>query len=245
MSSGDIMLEIKTRRVKVIMILELSGTIDIDSANLIERVGTTIQDGYRDIICDFSEVNLIDYSGLSALALAYKNVTNHKGRMAFVKVPQHVMKTFSLVCLDKVFEIYADEQTALKKMEESTSLTDIQKKQLRRRFKRLPLDIDIQFRSSREKEFHHGKVLNLSAIGLLVFAKDTYHIGEILEVTLSLLPIAQVIQVKAKVVWLLQKEIQPQLYPGMGLEFYHIDCATQGKVLQFVERNMPLDSGVE
>ena len=239
------MLEIKSRRVKSVMILVLSGTIDIDSANLVERVGTIIQDGYRDIICDLSEVNLIDYSGLSALALAYKNVANHKGRMAFVNVPQHVMKTFSLVCLDKVFEIYEDEHTALKKLEEFTSLSDIQKKQLRRRFKRLHMDIDIQFRSSREKDFRHGKVLNLSAIGFLVFARDAYNIGEILDVTLSLLPVAQVIQVKAKVVWLVQKDIQPQLYPGMGLEFYHIDSATQGKVLQFVERNMPLDSGVE
>ncbi|MDD4940700.1 MAG: anti-sigma factor antagonist [Candidatus Omnitrophica bacterium] len=238
------MLEIKVRRVKVVVILELAGTIDIDSANLVERVGTIIQDGYRDIICDLADVNLIDYSGLSALALAYKNVANHKGRMAFINVPQHVAKTFNLVCLDKVFEIYPDEQTALKKLEMSISLTEIQKKQLRRRFKRLALDIDIRFRSPRDKEFHHGKVLNLSAIGLLVFSKQTYHIGEILDVELSLAPVAPAVEIKAKVVWLVQKEIQPQLYPAMGLEFYHIDCATQEKILQFVERNMPLDSDV-
>jgi anti-sigma B factor antagonist len=239
------MLEIRSRRVKITVVLTLSGTIDIDSANLVERVGEIIQDGYRDIICDLADINLIDYSGLSALALAYKNVSNHKGRMAFVNVPRHVQKTFNLVCLDKVFEIYPDEQTALKKMEESASLSEIQKKNLRRRFKRLPLDIDVQFKSHRENEFHHGKVLNLSAIGLLVFAKETYHIGEILEVTVSLAPVAKILQVKAKVVWLVQKDIQPQLYPAMGLEFYHIDTATQEKVLQFVERNMPLDSGVE
>ena len=238
------MLEIKSRRVKAVIILELSGTVDIDSANLVERVGTIIQDGYRDIICDLGDVNLIDYSGLSALALAYKNVVNHKGRMAFVNIPPHVMKTFNLVCLDKVFEIYTDEQEALKKLEESVSLSDIQKKQLRRRFKRLPLDIVVQFKSNHEKEFHHGKVLNLSAIGLLVFAKETYHTGEILDVIVSLVPVAASIQVKAKVVWLVQKEIQPQLYPAMGIEFYHIDTATQEKVLQFVERNMPLDSEV-
>jgi anti-sigma B factor antagonist len=238
------MLEIKSRRVKLVTVLELSGTIDIDSANLVERVGTILQDGFREIICDLGGVNLIDYSGLSALALAYKNVVNHKGRMAFVNVPPHVTKTFNLVCLDKVFEIYPDEQTALKKLEESASLSDIQKKQLRRRFKRLPLDIEVHFKSGHEKEFHHGKVLNLSAIGLLVFAKETYRIGEVLDVTLSLLPVAAAMQVKAKVVWLVQKEIQPQLYPAMGLEFYHIDSATQEKVMQYVERNMPLDSEV-
>ena len=239
------MLEIKSRRVKVFIIMELSGTIDIDSANLVERVGNFIQDGFRDFICDLSDINLIDYSGLSALALAYKNVANHKGRMAFINVPGHVRKTFNLVCLDKVFEIYPDEQTAIKKLEAISVLSDIQKKQLRRRFKRLPLDIDVQFKSHREKEFHSGKALNLSAIGLLVFAKETYRIGEILEIVVSIAPVAAALHAQAKVVWLVEKEIQPQIYPAMGLEFYHIDCATQEKVLQFVERNMPLDSEVE
>ncbi len=239
------MLEIKTKKVKIAMILELSGSLDIDSANFVEKVGDVLRDGYRDILCDMSDVNLIDYSGLSALALTYKNVVNHKGRMAFFNVPQHVMKTFNLVCLDKVFEIYPDEHTALQNLEVSTSLSEIQRKQLRRRFKRLPLDIDVKFRANGEKEHHHGKVLNLSAIGLLVFAKETYRIGEILEVKLSLLPVAQSVEVQAKVVWLVRKDIQPQLYPGMGLEFYHIDCVIQEKILQFVERNMPLDSEIE
>lgn len=238
------MLEIKLRRVKAVIILGLSGTIDIDSANLVERVGTIIQDGYRDIICDLEDVNLVDYSGLSALALAYKNVVNHKGRMAFINVPQHVARTFNLVCLDKVFEIYPDEQTALKKLEVSTSLSDIQKKQLRRRFKRLALDIDVKFKPHGAKDFQRGKVLNLSAIGLLVFAQETCRIGDILDVAISLAPVAPAVEVQAKVVWLVQKDIQPQLYPAMGLEFYHIDCATQEKIMQFVERNMPLDSDV-
>ncbi|HOU36718.1 MAG TPA: anti-sigma factor antagonist [Candidatus Omnitrophota bacterium] len=238
------MLEIKQRRVKTVIVLDLSGTIDIDSANLVERVGTIIQDGYRDIICDLEDVNLVDYSGLSALALAYKNVVNHKGRMAFINVPQHVARTFNLVCLDRVFEIYPDEQTALKKLEAATTLSDIQKKQLRRRFKRLALDIDVKFKPHGGREFLQGKVLNLSAIGLLVFARETCRIGEILDVAISLAPVAPAVEVQAKVVWLVQKDIQPQIYPAMGLEFYHIDCATQEKIMQFVERNMPLDSDV-
>jgi len=110
------MLEIKQRRVKTIIFLEISGTLDIDSANFIERIGAVLQNGYRDIICDMKGVNLVDYSGLSALALAYKDVANHKGRMAFINVPQHVARTFNLVCLDRIFEIYPDEEAALKNL---------------------------------------------------------------------------------------------------------------------------------
>ena len=85
------MLEIKSRRIKTTVILELSGTIDIDSANLIERVGQALTDGYRDILCDFESVTSVDYSGLSALAIAFKNTVNHKGRMKFYGVPAHIM----------------------------------------------------------------------------------------------------------------------------------------------------------
>lgn len=116
---------------------------------------------------------------------------------------------------------------------------------MRRRFKRLDLDIDVKFKTPVEKDFHCGKALNMSAIGLLVFSHKVYPIGDILDVSMCLEPIAPEVKMQAKVVWLVQKEIQPQLYPSMGLEFYHIDSPTQEKIVQFVERNMPLDSDVE
>jgi anti-anti-sigma factor len=238
------MLEVKARRIRTIIVLDLSGSIDIDSAVLIEKIGAVLNDGYMQILCDFSEVNLVDYSGLSALAIAYKNVVNHKAKMKFFSVPQHVMKVLSLVCLDKVFEIYLDEKKALKSFEDESSISEIQKKQLRRRFKRLPLDIDIQFKASYEEKFFHGKVLNISAVGMLVFADKIYKIGDILEIKIAIVPISQSLALTVKVVWLVQKKIQPQLYPGMGLEFYHIDCHVQEKVIEFVERNMAVDRDV-
>lgn len=237
------MLEINFRRVKSIAILDLAGSIDIDTANLIEMVGWCLQNGYKDILCDFSDVNLVDYSGLSVLAIAHKDAVNHQARMKFVNIPAHIYKIFSLVCLDRVFEIYADEELALKSFEEDRTISEIQKMQLRRRFKRLPLDIDIEFKSrAKTEEFNRGKVLNLSAVGLLVFAQKVYPLGEILQIKLSLLPQARLIELDAKVVWLVQKDIQPQVYPGMGLEFYNLDNLTQKKIIEFVDRNLPLSS---
>lgn len=236
------MLEIKARRVKNAIVLELSGTIDIDSSNLVEKVGDFIRDGYKGILCDFEDVSVVDYSGLSALAIAFKNAVNHKVRMKFFCVPQHIMKTFGLVCLDKVFEVYPDEKAALKSLDDEGSISEVQKKHLRRRFKRLPLDIDIHFRPLGQERYHDGKVLNISGIGMLVYSDRTYPIGSLLEIKFSLLPIAPMIETKGKVVWLVQKELQPQLYPAMGVEYYHMDAAVQEKVLAFVERNLSLDS---
>lgn len=235
------MLEITFRKSKAIAILDLSGNIDIDASNFIEKVGWCLENGYEDILCNFESVNLIDYAGLSVLAIAFKNVANHKGRIKFINIPAHIKKIFSLVCMDKVFEIYESEEAALNSFKEDKAIAEIQKKQLRRRFKRLPSEMEVQFKSNtKEEKSAKGKILNLSAVGLLVFADKTYPLGEILDIKLSLLPKPGILELKAKVVWLVQKELQPQIYPAMGLEFYDIDSNVQKKIVEFVERNMSL-----
>lgn len=240
------MLEIEFRRLQSVAVLDLVGNIDIDAANFIEQVGWCLGNGYLDILCNFENINLVDYAGLSVLTIAYKDVLNHKGRIKFMKVPAHVRKTFCLVGLDRAFEIYEDEEFALRNFQEDRIISEIQKKQLRRRFKRLDFDIDVEFKSSSCQEpFNSGKILNLSALGMLVFAKDIYPLGEIVDVRLSLLPKPGIVEAKAKVVWLVQKEIQPQIYPGMGLEFYDLDSQQQKKIVEFVERNLTLNSTSE
>jgi anti-anti-sigma factor len=237
------MLEISFRRVKAVAILDLAGSIDIDAANFIEKVGWCLDNGYRDILCNFENVNLMDYPGLSVLTIAHKNVTNHKGRIRFVNVAVHIQKLFSFVCLDRVFEVYENEELALNSFEEDRIISEIQRMHLRRRFARLPLDIDIQFKPQSEKEFKQGKVLNISAVGLLIFADKIYPLGEVLKIKLTLLPKPGEVELEARVVWHVQKELQPQIYPGMGLEFHHLDSKTQKKIVEFVERNLPLGSG--
>jgi anti-anti-sigma factor len=240
------MLEINFKRFQSVAILDLNGSIDIDSSNFIETAGWCLENGFLDILCNFENVNMVDYAGLSVLTIAYKNVLNHKGRMKLVNVSAHIKKTLSLVCLDKVFEIFDDDDFALRSFEEDRIICEIKKKRLRRRFKRLPLDINIQFRSrSREKDFNSGKILNLSAVGMLVFVEKTYPLGEILELKLALHPKPGQLEVDGKVVWLVQKEIQPQIYPAMGIEFYHLSTDTQKYIVDFVDRNLPLNISSE
>lgn len=240
------MLKINFRRFNSIGIIDLSGSIDIDAANFIEMVGWCLHNGYKDILCNFSDVNLVDYSGLSVLAIAHKETINHQGRMKFVNVSAHIYKLLSLFCLDRTFEIYADEELAIKSFEQDRAISEIKKMQLRRRFKRLPLDIDVEFKSKGKSEgFSSGKVLNISAVGLLIFTQKIYPLGEILKIKISLLPQPGLIELEAKVVWLVQKDIQPQIYPGMGLEFHNLNSQAQKKIIEFVERNLPLSYTAE
>ncbi len=91
------MLTIEFRRINAIAILDLSGSIDMDASNFIENVGWCLENGYRDLLCNFENVNMIDYAGLSVISIAYRNVVNHQGRIKFVNVPAHVNKIFSRV----------------------------------------------------------------------------------------------------------------------------------------------------
>lgn len=240
------MLEVNFKKVKQIGVLDLSGNVDINSSSLVEKVGWALENGYKDLVCDFQNVEIVDYAGMSALAIAYKNVINHGGRMKFASVAVHIRKVLNLVCLDKVFELYENLDTALRSFEDEKIISEIQKKQLRRRFKRLPLDIGIEFKSKEEDKFHQGKVLNISAVGMLVFAdKVTCKLGEILDIKLTLRPSPGLLEMETVVVWLVEKNIQPQLYPAMGLEFYHLDNMTQEKIVGFVERNLARDTADE
>lgn len=234
------MLEVTLRKAHTVAVLDLSGTIDIDASVLIEKIGWCLENGYKDLLCNFENVNFIDYAGLTVLSIAYKNIVNHHAQIKFVHVAAHVKKVFCLVCLDRIFDMYEDEKTAIKSFEQDQIISEIQRKQLRRRFKRLPLDIDIEFKAKPKEEFHHGKVLNISAVGVLIFCDKIYPLGEILKVKLSLQPKPGTLELECKVSWHVQKEIQPQIYPGMGLEFYKLDNSTQQKIIEFVDRNLPM-----
>jgi len=234
------MLEIAFRRVESVAVLDLTGNINIDSANLIEKIGWCLENGYPDILCNFENINLVDYAGLSVLAIAFKNVENHKGRIKLSGVAGHIKNIFSLMCLDRIVEMCDEEKQAVSSFKEDQIISEIKKKKLRRRFQRLPLDIKVEFKAKdKNEEFSQGKVANISGVGLLVVADKLYPLNEMLEVKLLLSQKTGVLEIQAKVAWLVRMELQPQFYPGMGLEFYQLEPSLQKKIVEFVERNLP------
>lgn len=233
-------MEIKARQKNNIIILDLSGRIDIDSANLIEVVGQCIRDGYVDILCNFEEVDFIDYMGVSAIVIAYKEVVNNCGRMKFTNIPAHLKGTFSVAGLDRVIEIYASEDLAINSFQEDKIIENIKKMQLRRRFKRLPIDIKVELKAKYDKSAAWLKVdiLNLSAVGAYIYGCEKFKLGDEVVLKMKLPPKLQEIELEAKVVWLPDKQIQQQIQPGMGVEFRNIPASVQQKLLEFIERNL-------
>jgi len=233
-------MEIKIRKKNKIVILDLYGRIDINSAIFVEVVGECLRSGYYDFICNFEEVEIVEYMGISAILLGYKEVANNNGRMKLVNIPSHLRSVFYLCGVDKVIEIYSTEEAALKSFEEDRIIENIQKMQLRRRFQRLPIDIKAEVKSKLNKKASCIKtdILDLSGVGAYIYGCRDFHLGEEVVVILNLPKRSRPLELDARVVWLSDKEVQQHIHPGMGVEFYNISSNDQQELVNFIERNL-------
>lgn len=233
-------MEIKARLQNKIVILDLSGRIDVNSANFIEVVGQCLRDGHCDILCNFQSVDFIDYMGVSAIVIAYKEVVNGKGRMKLANIPVHLKGLFSIAGIDRVMEIYASEELAVNSFKEDRIIENIKKIQLRRRFKRLPIDIKIEVKAKYDKNAVCLKtdLLDLSAVGAYIYGCEHFNLGDEVILKLKLANMAQELELESRVVWLSDKDIQQHIHPGMGIEFHNIPSTVQQKLIEFIERNL-------
>jgi anti-anti-sigma factor len=235
-------MEIKARLKEGVVVLDICGKIDVDSALFVETVGQCLRDGYYDILCNFEEVNSIDYMGMSVIVIAYKEIMNNKGRMKFLNIPAHLKHLFSVSGLDRVVEIFNSEDAAVNSFKEDKIIEDIKKLQLRRRFRRLPLDLkaELQAKYDSAKAVCKVDIINLSGVGAYVFGCDNFKLQDKVVIRVKLAPNNEQLELDAKVVWLPDKQIQNYLYPGMGVEFYNIENTAQEKLIEFVQRNSTL-----
>ena len=234
------MLELRVRQKYNVVIMDLAGRIDVDAANLVEVVGQCLRDGYMDILCNLEDVESIDYMGISVIAIAYKETVNNKGRMRFVNCPAHLKGVFAVSGMDRTIEIYASEELALNSFKEDKIIENIKKMQLRRRFKRLPIDLKIELKSKHEKSPHclNLDILNLSAVGAFIFGCDKFKLGDEVILKMKLAPRQEELDLEAKVVWIPDKALQPHEHPGVGVEFHNISVLDQQKLIAFIERNL-------
>jgi stage II sporulation protein AA (anti-sigma F factor antagonist) len=234
------MLEIKLRQFGNCIILDLCGGIDVDSANLVEVVGQCVRDGYPDILCNLEDIQAIDYMGISVVVIAYKEAVNHNGRMKFVNIPAHLRDIFTVSGMDRVMEIYASIDAALNSFKEDKVIENIKKMQLRRRFKRLPIDLKIELKSKQDSSLEGFKVeiINLSAVGAFIFGCGKFKLQDEVILKMKLAPKPEVLELEARVVWIPDKAVQPHEYPGIGVEFSNLSVANQQKIIEFIERNI-------
>ena len=220
-----------------ITIVDIDGNIDINSSDIIETIGYLLSSGKLNFIINFENVNLVDYSGLSVLAIAYKNVVNHKGKVKFLRVPPQVIELFKMVKLEGVFEAYSDEDSAIKSFYEESP----EAAHLRRKFKRLDVHLRAKYwllGNQKRPKIFEGEVLNMSAAGIYIFSKYTFPINSQLEMEIILPGDVMFLDAAVRVIWLADKELQPHYSPGMGAAFVHLTAEKERTIIDFIDKNI-------
>lgn len=220
-----------------VTILDIEGNIDINSSDIIESVAYLLNSGKSNFIFNLENVNLVDYSGLSVLAIAYKNILNHGCKARFINVSAQVVELFKMVKLESVFETYSDEESAIKSFyEESAEMAH-----LRRRFKRLDISLKAKYwveGPQRRPKIFEGDVVNLSAAGLYIFSRHTFPINSQLEIELVNRGNIKFLSASARVIWVADKELQPHSYPGMGVTFVQLSSENEQLIIDFIDKNI-------
>lgn len=97
-----------------IIILEPDGRFDANEAeNVRETLKQAVSTVPAKIIVNLKKVNFIDSSGLAVLVQGMKRAKDKKGKLHLCNLQQRVRIIFELTRLDRAFEIFADEKSAI------------------------------------------------------------------------------------------------------------------------------------
>jgi len=99
-----------------VFVLHLQGPITLGQAT--ERLRNLIQSaldgGKKNILINMAEVFYIDSSGLGELVAAYTTATHRGGKLKLMKLTPRVQDVVQLTRVYRVFEVFNDEDTAVR-----------------------------------------------------------------------------------------------------------------------------------
>jgi anti-anti-sigma factor len=91
-------------------VIQFNGILDSTrTQELRDRIHQGIDQGAKTILVDLKEVSFMDSSGLGALVTALKAVRAAGGKLCVCSVNEQVRILFELTSMDRVFEIFRDQ----------------------------------------------------------------------------------------------------------------------------------------
>lgn len=89
-----------------VAVVAVSGQADLHTApELRAAIGTTIDDGHRQVVVDLTEATFIDSMTLGVLLGALKRLTPLGGTLVIVCPDPHVRRVFEITSLDRVLTL--------------------------------------------------------------------------------------------------------------------------------------------
>src|SRR4030081_821620 len=118
-------MKIVTRLIDGVEVVKVSGRIELGegSAAIREVVRDLLAKGRKKILLNLADVYYIDSAGLGALVSAFTSVRNEGGELKLVYLTKKVQDLWKMTRLYPVFEIFDDEEAAIKSFEKSAAST--------------------------------------------------------------------------------------------------------------------------
>jgi anti-sigma B factor antagonist len=99
-----------------VAVVDFSGKITLGegSATLRRMVRELVESGHRKILLNLSDVDYIDSSGIGEMVAAYTIVRTANGELKIVNLTKRVHDILQITRLFTVFDVQADEDTAIR-----------------------------------------------------------------------------------------------------------------------------------
>jgi anti-sigma B factor antagonist len=107
------------REIGTITVVDLSGMLMLGESSAILRraIGDLVAKERSKVILNFRNVSEIDSAGVAELVAAYTTMKKHEGRLKLLNPPKKIRDMLELTRLSKVFEVYTNEESALRSFE--------------------------------------------------------------------------------------------------------------------------------
>ena len=118
---GRMSLNVRTRKVDGVVIVDMSGRLTIGEPVLLlrETLRVQVNDGARQFVLNLGEVSYIDSSGLGELVSAYTTVRNKQGDVKLLNLTSKAKDLLQMTKLLTVFDVYDDEAKAVSALKAS------------------------------------------------------------------------------------------------------------------------------
>ena len=107
---------INTRQKNDVVIFDIEGEIrrsDITDVTLHQLVKDQLENGRRNILLNFKNVEFIDSFGVGEILASYISTHNLGGKLKIARISKKLYLVFQVTMLTKVLEIFDDEDMAL------------------------------------------------------------------------------------------------------------------------------------
>jgi anti-sigma B factor antagonist len=114
-------LNVKTRKIDGVIVVDLSGRLTIGEPVLLlrETLRVQVNEGVRHFVLNLAEVSYIDSSGLGELVSAYTTIRNKQGDVKLLNLTTKAKDLLQMTKLLTVFDVYEDEAKAINTLKAS------------------------------------------------------------------------------------------------------------------------------